>query len=102
MKIAKVSPDYEDWLIVFPRGKADGYFVAMKKNADGTVSSVSRSAFGLGMRGTLRPELETKSVTTKKEREWVDHCRRMEEKAGAVNDALYAVMKANEEKRGQS
>jgi len=96
MKQVKASPGYEGWIIVFPRGKADGYFVAMRENADGTVSSVSRGAFGWEMRGTLRPELETKPVTTKKERDWVDHCQRMEDRAGRVSDALYQVAKANE------
>jgi hypothetical protein len=89
----KPSPGYENWIIIFPRGKADGYFVAAEKNADGTVTFQSGR---FGERGTLRPDLETKPVTTKKEREWVNHCLRMQDRASRVNDALYRVAKANE------
>ena len=89
----EVSPGYENWLIVFPRGKADGYFVAGEKNGDGTVT-FSRGR--MGDRGVLRTDLETKPVTTKKERDWIDHCRKMQDRAARVNDALYQVAKANE------
>jgi hypothetical protein len=91
---AKPSPGYENWIIIFPRGKADDYFVAAEKNTDGTVT-FSRGR-GFGERGTLRSEVETKPVTTKKEREWVDHCLQMQDRAARINDALYQVAKANE------
>ena len=96
MKERKPSPGYENWLIVFPRGKADSYFLAAEKNDDGTVTF---SNGRWGTRGTLRPDLETKPVTTKKEREWVDHCKRMRERATKINDALYQVAKANEARK---
>lgn len=89
----KVSPGYENWLIVFPRGRADSYFVAAEKNTDGTVTFQSGR---FGERGTLRADVETKPVTTKKERDWVDHCLQMQDRAGRINDALYQVAKANE------
>ena len=89
----KVSPGYENWLIVFPRGKADGYMIAGEKNTDGTIT-FSRGR--MAERGTLRADLETKPVTTKKERELVDHCREMQDRAARINSALYAVAKANE------
>jgi hypothetical protein len=38
MKHSKPSPGYENWLIVFPRGKTDSYFLAAEKNEDGTVT----------------------------------------------------------------
>ena len=92
-KQRKASPGYENWLVWYRRSDPeDRYFKVFEKNADGTVTHWT---LNFGQTGTLTPEAlaATKPVTTKKERDWVDHTKRMIQRGIDKTDAQYTLLK---------
>jgi hypothetical protein len=92
--MAKPSVGYENWIVVFPRGK-DGdmdYFIVGQKNAeDGTVTFWTMN---MGSRGKLNPDVITKPVTRAKERERVDWAKQGIERGLERMQARFDIEKA--------
>jgi hypothetical protein len=91
-------PEYENWLVVFPRQGDHDYFLVAEKNENGSVTFWNYTAWGaMGEEGKLKPEAETKPVTRKKERDRVDHTKRMIQKGVERSQMMYDLIKANRE-----
>jgi hypothetical protein len=91
--MAKPSVGYEGWLVVFPRGNEGDmeYFKVGEKKDDGTITFW---VFNMGDNGTLRPDVMTKPVTRKKERERVDQAKRGIQRGIERMDVQYSIEKA--------
>ena len=92
MRKQKSSLGYENWLVWYRREDAeDRYFRVFEKNPDGSVTEWCRN---FGTTGFLKPDVQVKPVTTKKEREWVDHVKRMIQRGMELTDIQYMLMRA--------
>lgn len=83
---------YDGWLVVFPRGRADGYFEVAEKHENGTVTFWTRN---MGHCGTLKPDVETKPVTRCVERERVELIKRGIQRGIELSQIQYDLAKSS-------